>query len=147
MGNNLPGSFTQNHLKCYYESRRHAYFYLSPVVVEVLSDFPLFLQFYDVLSTAQIEKLYTRFHPLVKAESNLRGALGEIRCGNHARTGLHYDDGPVEFFQLSERLSGLNIIKTWNQNLYAEYSYGKLHNFHMNHVSVLARKLHKILGG
>ncbi len=58
-----------------------------------------------------MEKLKARFVPLVKPESNLIGAMREERCGNHARTRLFYDEAPKELFQLSERVSGLNVMK------------------------------------
>src|SRR5436190_20997631 len=49
LGNNRQSAEIAKNLKCYYENKRHPYFYVNPVKTEHLSENPPIYQFYDLI--------------------------------------------------------------------------------------------------
>lgn len=125
----------QVNLTCYYENQRHPYLHIAPVKTEVLSESPLVVQFYDLLSNSTIEK--------IKDDSLHKLALSEV-VGSHvfdyvvkyrSSVGSFLTHGDVpEFYKMSEIVSGLNVVSAFEGPQVVEYVYGRFYDYHTDAV-------------
>lgn len=56
-GNEFQPSKIKSRLCCHLDRKRHPYFILNPLKMEILSESPILIQFYDVLGNGTIEKI------------------------------------------------------------------------------------------
>ncbi len=137
-GNLAQTPAMQTKLKCFIERKRHPYLYINPVKTEHLSESPPIYQFYDIIGNNTIETLKRLHSPLVKP-SRFAG-LNNIKKLTKMRTsvGTELQSGriPKSVYNLAEMVSGLKIINSSESSQYAEYKYGRFHNYHKDNVRI-----------
>ncbi|CAL8085038.1 unnamed protein product [Orchesella dallaii] len=125
----------QTNLKCYFNSKSHPYLYISPVKTEVLSENPLILQFYDVLSNDSIEKIKSTAVPRLEL-SQVVGDLSmeeATKFRTSAGSFLLYQELP-RLYEHSEIISGLRLKNASERGQVVEYTHGRFYTFHTDAV-------------
>lgn len=124
----------KSRLRCHLESKRHPYFILNPLKTEVLSEYPLVIQFYDVIGNDIIEEVTKMRDKLELSTINI-GAARFLDLSSRSSAGAVLSEDTSEKIRFrSGMITGLVADVPDESIQTVEYVYGRALRVHSDRV-------------